>query len=97
MSNIPISTLLDSYIQITAQKGKLDETYVAWLSTCIQKAQPELEEAGITDVVSCVSFAASKRQLCIESLSQSDSRQEQLSKVPGLCFFCGVTHFSNPV
>ena len=58
MSNIPISTLLGSCVQITAQKGKLDETYVAWLSTCIQKAQPELEEAGITGVVSRISFVS---------------------------------------
>ena len=57
MSNIPVCTLLGSCVQITAQKGWLDETYVAWLSTCIQKVQPELEEAGFTGVVSRISFA----------------------------------------
>ena len=43
-----------------------------FLSTHMQTAQPDLEEASIALVVSCVSVI-SKRQLVIENLSQSGS------------------------
>ena len=61
MSNMPIFTLLGSCALITAQKGYFDETCVPCLRTHIQKAQPELEEAGITGVVSRVFFVSKQK------------------------------------
>ena len=66
MSNIPISTLLGSCVQLTSQKRLLDGTYVSLLSTCIQKAHLELKEAGITGVVfSCLHCRQARDNLAL--------------------------------
>jgi len=70
---------------------------VAWLSTCIQKVQPELEEAGITGVVSHISFVIKQETTWHwESIAKWQQTGAFVRSAGPVCFH-GVTHLSNPV
>ena len=62
---------------------KVVERLGVFLRTCIITAQPELEEAGITLVVSCVSVII-QGQLVIENPSHNDSVREGAWKLRGV-------------